>query len=141
VAASLRAQCWFAPTLNVEIAQRWLDKKESRDWLSIQKRVLVKRQQLAEKILSGYDIKLANGSFHVWLKLPEPWRAMEFQSLLLEKDVRVLSAESFAVGRFPAPQAIRICLSGPVSNDELEQGLQRIRQQLDDGYDSRFSVF
>ena len=141
VAASLRAQCWFAPTLNVEIAQRWLDKKESRNWLSIQKRVLVKRQQLAEQILADYDIKLASGSFHVWLKLPEPWRAMEFQSLLLEKDVRVLSDESFAVGRFPAPQAIRICLSGPATNDELEEGLQRIRQQLDDGYGARFSVF
>ena len=141
VAASLRAQCWFAPTLNVEIAQRWLDKKESRDWLNIQKRALQKRQQLAEKILAGYDIKLASGSFHVWLKLPEPWRAMEFLSLLLEKGVRVLSAESFAVGRFPAPQAIRICLSGPVTNDELEQGLQRIKQQLDEGYDARFSVF
>jgi len=141
VAASLRAQCWFAPTLNVEIAQRWLDKKESRDWLSIQKRILLKRQQLAEQILADYDIKLATGSFHVWLSLPEPWRSMEFQSLLLEKDVRVLSAESFAVGRFPAPQAIRICLSGPVTNDELEQGLLRIRQQLDGGYDARFSVF
>ena len=141
VAASLRAQCWFAPTLNVEIAQRWLDKKESRDWLSIQKKVLLNRQQLAEHILSDYDIKLAGGSFHVWLTLPEPWRAVEFQSLLLEKAVRVLSAESFAVGRFLAPQAIRICLSGPGSTDDLQEGLQRIRQQLDDGYDAGFSVF
>ena len=141
VAASLRAMCWFAPTLNVEIAHRWLDKKESRDWLSIQKRTLLKRQQLAETILSGYEFKIATGSFHVWLTLPEPWRAMEFQSLLLEKGVRILSAESFAVGRFPAPQAIRICLSGPVTNDELELGLQAIQQQLKEGHDTRFSVF
>ena len=101
----------------------------------------MKRQQLAKQTLADYDIKLATGSFHVWLTLPEPWRAGEFQSLLLEKGVRVLSAESFAVGRFPAPQAIRICLSGPGPNDELQEGLQRIRRQLDDGYDARFSVF
>jgi len=141
VAASIRAQCWFAPTINVEIAQRWLDKKEAKDWLNIQKKDLYKRQALAAEILNGYDIVMTRGSFHVWLSLPEPWRAMEFQTLLAEKGVRVLSAESFAVGRFPAPQAIRICISGPVTIGQLEKGLQIIRQQLEDGYDTRFSVF
>ncbi len=141
VSAAIRAQCWFAPTLNVEIAQRWLDKKESRDWMSIQKKTLLKRQLLAEEILQGYDFKLIKGSFHVWLKLPEPWRAVEFQSILLENEVRVLSAESFAIGRFPAPQAIRICLSGPETIGKLEQGLDLICERLDNGYGTRFSVF
>ncbi len=141
VSAAIRAQCWFAPTLNVEIAQRWLDKKDSRDWLNIQKKTLYKRQMLAGKILQGYDFKIIKGSFHVWLKLPEPWRAVEFQSLLLENEVRVLSAESFAIGRFPAPQAIRVCLSGPETVDKLEHGLNIIREQLDNGYGARFSVF
>jgi DNA-binding transcriptional MocR family regulator len=141
VATSIRAQCWFAPTLNVEIAQRWLDKKEAKDWLNVQKKGLYKRQSLATEMLDGYDTVMTKGSFHVWLSLPEPWRAMEFQSQLAEKGVRVLSAESFAVGRFPAPQAIRICISGPSTIDQLQTGLEVIRQQLEDGYDARFSVF
>jgi len=109
--------------------------------LNIQKKDLYKRQALISEILDGYDIVTAKGSFHVWLSLPEPWRAMEFQSLLVEKGVRVLPAESFAVGRFPAPQAIRICISGPSTVDQLETGLRIIRQQLEDGYDMRLSVF
>jgi DNA-binding transcriptional MocR family regulator len=141
VSASIRAQCWFAPTINVEIAQRWLDKKEAKDWLNVQKKDLYKRLELTSEILDGYDIETARGSFHVWLSLPEPWRAMEFQSQLVEKGVRVLSAESFAVGRFPAPQAIRICISGPSTIGQLEKGLKIIRQQLEDGYDARFTVF
>lgn len=141
VASSIRAQCWFAPTLNVEIAQRWLDTKESRDWLNIQKKELSKRQALATEILTGYDIQQQKGSFHIWLKLPEPWRAVEFQSRLLEKSVRVLSAEAFAIGRFPAPQAIRICLSGPSTIGRLEEGLRVIRDQLDEGYEAPFLVF
>ncbi len=141
VSASIRAQCWFAPTINVEIAQRWLDKKEARDWLNVQKKDLYKRQALSSGALDGYDTVMAEGSFHIWLSLPEPWRAIEFQSLLAEKGVRVLSAESFAVGRFPAPQAIRICISGPSTIGQLETGLKIIRQQLDDGYDARLSVF
>lgn len=141
VATSIRAQCWFAPTLNVEIAQRWLDTKESRDWLNVQKKELFKRQTLAAEILSDYDIQQQKGSFHIWLKLPEPWRAVEFQSRLLEKSVRVLSAEVFAIGRFPAPQAVRICLSGPSTIGRLEEGLKLIRMQLDAGYEVPFSVF
>ena len=141
VSASIRAHCWFTPTLNVEIAQRWLDSKEAKDWLNIQKKDLFKRQQLAEQLLIDYDIQMTPGSFHVWLSLPEPWRALEYQSLLLEKGVRVLSAESFAVGRFSAPQAIRICLSGPATLDSLGKGLTAIRELLEQGYDTRLSVF
>ena len=109
--------------------------------MNVQKKDLYKRQELTSEILDGYDIETARGSFHVWLSLPEPWRAMEFQSQLVEKGVRILSAESFAVGRFPAPQAIRICISGPSTIGQLETGLKIIRQQLEDGYDARFSVF
>ena len=141
ISASIRAQCWFAPTINVEIAQRWLDKKEAKDWLNVQKKDLFKRQALTSEILDGYEFELAKGSFHAWLSLPEPWRALEFQSMLADKGVRVLSAEAFAVGRFPAPQAIRICISGPALIKQLETGLKIIRQQLDDGYDTRLSVF
>jgi DNA-binding transcriptional MocR family regulator len=141
VAASIRAQCWFAPTLNVEIVQRWIDSKEAKDWLSIQKKELDKRHRLALELLGEYDIKSMRGSFHVWLLLPEPWRAIEFQALLEKKGVKVLSAETFAVGRFQAPQAIRVCLSGPSTIQLIEAGLVIIRQQLDDGYDSRLSVF
>jgi DNA-binding transcriptional MocR family regulator len=141
VAASIRAQCWFAPTLNVEIVQRWISSKAAKDWHNIQKMELEKRQRLAAGLLSDYDIKLATGSFHVWLLLPDSWRALEFQAVLEDRGVKVLAADVFAIGRFHAPQAIRICLSSPPTLQVLETGLSIIKQQLDDGYDSRLSVF
>lgn len=133
VTTSLRAQCWFAPSLNVEIAQRWHDDKVSENWFTIQSKELATRQKIGKEILGGYDITTQQGSFHLWLKLPEPWRADAFKAQLLEKSVRVLSAESFAVGRFPAPQAVRISLTGPTSTDQLKKGLDIIKQQLDQG--------
>jgi DNA-binding transcriptional MocR family regulator len=141
VAASIRAQCWFAPTLNVEIVQRWINSKASKDWHNSQKKELEKRQRLATDLLVDYDIKLAIGSFHVWLLLPDPWRALEFQVALEDRGVKVLPADIFAIGRFHAPQAVRICLSGPPTIQVLETGLSIIKQQLDEGYDSRVSVF
>ena len=141
VASAIRAQCWFAPSLNVEIVQRWIDSKSAGVWLSLQKKELDKRQMLAKELLADYEIKIVTGSFHVWLLLPEPWRAMEFQALLEERGVKVLPAETFAIGRFPAPQAIRICISGPTTINALKAGLSVVKQQLDEGYDARLSVF
>ena len=140
VSAAIRAQCWFAPTLNVEIVQRFLDRHESKTWISAQKKELDHRHKLFMSILGGFNIKLIQGSYHAWLVLPEPWRAHEFQSHLLASGVRVLSSESFAVGRFSAPQAIRISLSGPETIGKLEKGLTIIKKRLDDGYDSHLSV-
>ena len=141
VSAAIRAQCWFAPTLNVEIAQRFLDRHESKTWISAQINELDHRHNLLMSVLGEFNIKLIQGSYHAWLVLPEPWRALEFQSHLLASGIRVLSSESFAVGRFPAPQAIRISLSGPETIEKLEKGLNIIKKRLDDGYDSHQSVF
>jgi len=81
------------------------------------------------------------GSFHIWLQLPEPWRASDFEARLAEKGVAVLSSEPFAVGRFAVPQAIRICVTGPVDFDDVVKGLEIIRDELDSGVGHHLKVF
>lgn len=115
--------------------------KTSKDWHNSQKQALEKRQRLVARLLADYDIKLVAGSFHAWLLLPEPWRALEFQAVLEDRGVKVLPADVFAIGRFHAPQAVRICLSGPPTIQVLETALSIIKLQLEEGYDSRLSVF
>jgi DNA-binding transcriptional MocR family regulator len=140
VAATMKGQCWFAPTLNVEIVQRFLDTRESKTWISVQKKELKHRHDLVRSTLGRFNIRLIAGSYHAWLVLPEPWRALEFQSQLLESGIQVLPSESFAGGRFPAPQAIRISMSGPETIGKLEKGLILIKDKLDDGYDPYLSA-
>jgi len=74
------------------------------------------------------------------LNLPEPWRAVEFRERLHDKGVAVLAAESFAVGRFPAPQAVRISISAPPSLEQVEQGLQIIAELLESGPSQRIAA-
>jgi len=144
VAAAIQAQCWFAPPITVEIAQRWMRRRDTEAWLAWQSEQLQQRRMLAERYLSEYlmigDCRTMAGSMSVWLNLPEPWRAVEFRERLHDKGVAVLAAESFAVGRFPAPQAVRISISAPPSLEQVEQGLQIIAELLESGPSQRIAA-
>ncbi len=144
VAAAIQAQCWFAPPITVEIAQRWMRRRDTEAWLAWQSEQLQQRRMLAERYLSEYlmigDCRTMAGSMSVWLNLPEPWRAVEFRERLQHKGVAVLAAESFAVGRFPAPQAVRISISAPPSLEQVEQGLRIIAELLESGPSQRIAA-
>jgi len=144
VAAAIQAQCWFAPPITVEIAQRWMRRRDTEAWLAWQSEQLQQRRMLAERYLSEYlmigDCRTMAGSMSVWLNLPEPWRAVEFRERLHHKGVAVLAAESFAVGRFPAPQAVRISISAPPSLEQVEQGLRIIAELLESGPSQRIAA-
>lgn len=141
VSAAIRSHCWFTSPLTIEVAQRWV----SSDAFAVSQQAI--KEQLAERfeavsqILAGYQFTVMQGSFHVWLHLPEPWRASDFEARLSEKGVAVLSGEPFAIGRFAVPQAIRICVSGPVTFEEVVKGLEAIRDELDSGLSHHLQVF
>ena len=141
VSSAIRSHCWFTSPITVEVAQRWISSSKFAHAETLIRAELQRRIDAARRILDGYQCRTLDGSFHCWLSLPEPWRASDFEARLLEKDVAVLSSEPFAVGRFPAPQAIRICLSSPASFEDVEQGLTIIREELDSGLSGHLYVF
>lgn len=141
IASAIRTHCWFTPPLPVEVAQRWLSRPQTADWLGWQHDELEKRAELAKLYLGEFDCRIVQGSFNLWLLLPEPWRAMEFQSQLAEREVELLTADSFAVGRFPVPQAVRVSISSPVSLGEVEEGLKIIQSLLREAGGVHLSVF
>lgn len=141
VSSAIRSHCWFTSPINVEVAQRWISGREFTRTEQLIRAELQRRINVARRILKGYQCRTLDGSFHCWLTLPDPWRASDFEARLLEKGVAVLSSEPFAVGRFQAPQAVRICLSAPASYEDVEQGLTIIREELDSGLSSHLYVF
>jgi len=141
VSAAIRSHCWFTSPLTIEVAQRWVSSEAFDISQQAVKVELEKRLEAVSQILSGYQFKMLQGSFHVWLQLPEAWRASDFEARLSEKGVAVLSAEPFAVGRFAVPQAVRICISGPVKFEDVVKGLELIRDELDSGLSHHLKVF
>ena len=86
--------------------------------------------QLMTHHLKGMDIQAQSYSFHGWLKLPEPWRAETFVRQLQNKGVKVLQSELFAVGSCPVPQAVRLCISSPESDNNVQFALETMRDIL-----------
>lgn len=141
VSAAIRSHCWFTSPLTIEVAHRWISSDAFAISQQTIKAELGKRLDAASQILEGYQFTVLQGSFHVWLQLPEPWRASDFEVRLSEKGVAVLSAEPFAVGRFAVPQAVRICISGPVAFEDVVKGLEIIRAEMDGGLSHHLKVF
>lgn len=127
---SLRASCWTLPPLTIEIVCRWLNNGQMtqvESWLSTE---MAQRNIILQEVLTGFDFTHHPRGFNAWLALPEPWRAVDFVDYALKKGVLVRAAESYAVGRFSAPQNIRLCISAPKDQAELRLALNLLKTCL-----------
>lgn len=127
---SLRASCWTVPTLMIEIVTRWLENGKMdilEAWLTQE---MAARNTILKDLMSDYEITSHPHGFNVWLVLPEHWRAIEFAAYAKTKGVLVRPAESYAIGRFPAPQNIRLCISAPQTQVELVEALKLLKKCL-----------
>ncbi|SDN83154.1 PLP-dependent aminotransferase family protein [Vreelandella arcis] len=123
LAAGLRAQSWMVPPLMVDVACHWINQTAADTLLDWQTQELAERQQLAAEWLQGFTLSGRSHSSNVWLTLPEGSRALELCDRLLQRGVKVSSAEPFCVGSTPAPQAIRLCVGAAADRSELIQAL------------------
>lgn len=86
--------------------------------------------QVARRILAGQSIHGHASSPHLFLRLPELWRAQDFAAHARLRGVAVNTAEEFAAGRVTAPQAVRICLGPPTDRAVLERALTVLAEIL-----------
>ena len=130
-AASMRADSWMVAPLLPEIATRWLESGAMERLIAQQRAMTAERLLSAHRLLAGLDYKSDVEYPLIWLPLPEPWRAGQFAAALRQAGVLVRTADHFAVGRSPAPHAIRISLNSAASVAQLEEGLVILRALLD----------
>ena len=130
-AASMRADSWMVAPLLPEVATRWLESGTMEALIGQQRAMTAERLGHALRILRGLDFRTDPEYPLIWLPLPEPWRAGQFAAVLRQSGVLVRTADHFAVGRSPAPHAIRISLNAPASVEQLQTGLQTLRATID----------
>jgi len=114
-----------------EIATRWLESGTMEGLIAQQRQMTTQRLERARAVLQSLDFKTDPDFPLIWLPLPEPWRAGQFAAALRQAGVLVRTADHFAVGRSPAPHAIRISLNAPASAEQLEGGLQILKALID----------
>lgn len=130
IGSAVRASCWMAAPLMAEVATRWILEGQADAILDNHRMVAETRRLRAVSILEGATIDAPTGSLHVWLHLPDPWRAAEFVDVCRKRGVAVASAETFAVGRGDIPHAVRICLGTPREEAILDAGLNVVAELL-----------
>lgn len=132
VGAAVRASCWMAAPLTAEVATRWIANGEAERILQDHRDTAEARRRLAVDKLSGQSYLAPVGSLHVWLDLPEPWRAAQFITAAQQQGVAIAPAETFAVGRGSVPHSVRICLGTPREVGKLSDALDILVGLLDD---------
>ncbi|SDF50136.1 transcriptional regulator, GntR family [Limimonas halophila] len=130
MAARLRATSWMANPLTAEIAMRWLDDGTIEELIAWQRREMTRRNARARELLAGYTFAGQREGLHIWLDLPEPWRADNFAQQVRLRDVAVTTLEPFVVGLGGEPHAVRLCLGALLDDDEVERALTTITEVL-----------
>ena len=88
-----------------------------------------RRNRAARRILAGAEFTGDPSAPHLWLMLPEPWRADDFVAAARRRGVGIIPAAAFAVIRQP-PEAVRICLGAQTTAERVERALSRLAELL-----------
>jgi len=117
---------WMASPLGAELAAHWIADGSAERIRAARRRDMDARHAVAEAALAGCSYATRPGSYHLWLRLPEPWDTARFVAAALERGVAVSPADAFAVPPAPAPDAVRISLTGPVDPAGLRKSLESL---------------
>jgi DNA-binding transcriptional MocR family regulator len=140
IAATIRASTWLTSPILAELVTEWIESGEADVMLEWKRSEIAARHVLALKILGRW---LPEGpvSFHLWLPLPEPWRAETFVAQARSRGVMLTPSQEFMIGRDSAPHAVRVCLGATLSRERLEEGLQRLAVLLAQGPEPVLPVY
>lgn len=123
IGAMLRGSVWMTSPLLAEIARLWIESGAGERLAARRQSDARERQALAARYFAGQRFVTRPTSFHLWLHLPEPWRAGDFLAEARGRGVLVTAPEPFTTGREQAPHAVRVCLSAVESIERLETAL------------------
>ncbi|MBM3571282.1 MAG: PLP-dependent aminotransferase family protein [Alphaproteobacteria bacterium] len=126
--AAVRATSWMAPPVMAELVSRAIAVGTAERLSLAKRREAAARQDMALSRFPDLAIETKPTAFHLWMRLPEPWRGQEFATAARRLGVAISPVEAFATsdrsgGRLPAPHAVRISLGGVKSRDLLARGL------------------
>nr|WP_315248278.1 PLP-dependent aminotransferase family protein [uncultured Duganella sp.] len=129
LAAAVRATTVMAAPLSAALATRWIRDGTADLALNAIRKESMARQRLAARILPPDSYASQPEAFHLWIRLPEQWDQTALTAHLRATGVGVVPSDAFAVGAQPPP-AIRVCIGGVASHEDIRQALQKIAEAL-----------
>ena len=127
LAASIRQGAWTALGLALAAGMHWMAGGSAAALASVKRRDATARQVIARAALADLRVVGDPHAYHLWLELPETWRAEAYAAAALRQGIALIPAPAFAVSPGHAPNAVRLALAVP-SHAELDQALRRLRR-------------
>jgi DNA-binding transcriptional MocR family regulator len=130
IAAAMRATTYMATPAAAEVMRRWVESGDADRLVAEKRAAALRRRAIADRVLGQWRWTAHPRAFHLWLSLPEGWRAHEFAAAVRRRGVSVTPGAAFFVGEGTPPDAVRVCLGTPASEAELERGLETLAAVL-----------
>ncbi len=129
LAGALRALTVMASPLTTSLATRWINDGTASAMALAIRRESVARQALLERHLAEWPVQTQPECFHAWLPLPASLNANEAATYWRSRGVAAVASAAFATDTAP-PEAVRLCLGGPISLAQCGQMLRVVADTL-----------
>jgi len=130
LAGALRATTVMASPITTALSTRWIIDGTALAVRDAVRSESMARQALATKRLGKYGFTAHPEGFHLWLPLASSWSVVEFASWLRTKGAGVVASAAFSTDGDP-PDAVRICLGGPISREQCDDALALVADTLE----------
>ncbi|MBN8747310.1 MAG: PLP-dependent aminotransferase family protein [Variovorax sp.] len=129
LAGAMRATTVMASPVTSTLATMWVEDGTAEAMLQAVRAESVARQALAARHLGEHGLQAHAEGFHAWLPLTPGWSPVEFASYLRTQNVGVVASAAFSTDGDP-PDAVRICLGGPMGREDCDEALRLIADTL-----------
>jgi DNA-binding transcriptional MocR family regulator len=131
LAGALRATAVMASPITNALATRWVNDGTAEAVLEALREECAARHALALQHLGRHGVVAEPEAFHLWLPLQDAgWSVVEFASYLRMQGVAVVASAAFSTDGNP-PDAVRICLGGPLSREDCDRALALIADTIE----------
>jgi len=144
-AERLTAALWTTttngPGITAALATHWMETGTAHALAAWQRQEAMARQQIARTHLGHLDYACQPSSFHIWLRLPEPWTPAALVAVAARRRVFLTSPEAFTTGDHRAGRGhARVCLQAARSRADVEKGTRILAEMLAGDPDGQFAV-
>lgn len=127
---AIRVSTWMPSPMLAKLASRWVKDGTAARLVDKRRGAGRARIDVARRVLKRHAPVTRDDALHVWLNLPQPWRADEFAAYAASRGLTVMPSQDLAAASTGSMQALRLSLGAEPSLERLEQGLARIDRIL-----------
>ncbi|MBV9980165.1 PLP-dependent aminotransferase family protein [Bradyrhizobium sp.] len=129
LAVVVRTGAWSVTSLALAAGMRLLADGTAAEITRRKRSDAATRQAIVAECLAPHRIEADPRSYHVWLHLPDGWRAETLTAAAARAGIAITPASNFAVAPGHSPNAVRLALGHP-SHEELRAALTRLNALL-----------